>query len=453
MACYNFQVQFSRLSNPLNSRLEHNNLLTMESACLTSRAGIYPSKEPIASMSSFLQLIFFLSIILILAKLAGYLSSQIGQPAVLGELLAGLLLGPSVLNILNFPVFSEPVLGELVDHLAEIGVLLLMFVAGLELHFSELLRNGKVSALAGILGVAFPTVLGFGVGYAFGFQPTHALFLGLALGATSVSISAQTLMELKVLRSRVGLGLLGAAVFDDILVILFLSAFLALETGAGGWGAVAWIFFRMLIFLGLSVIVGLWILPRLVRKITHLPISQGVLTLALVVMLLYGISAEVIGGMAAITGTFLAGLMFARSPEKERIERGMSALSYGFFVPIFFVNIGLSVNVRELNLSTMWLFLSISLVAIVGKWLGAGLGARLANFGWQEAAQLGAGMISRGEVGLILASVGMTQGLIFPAEFSAIVGMVLVTTLITPPLLRALFSGSKLKFVPEVKIK
>jgi Kef-type K+ transport system membrane component KefB len=404
-------------------------------------------------MSSFLQLIFFLSIILILAKLAGYLSSRIGQPAVLGELLAGLLLGPSVLNILSFPVFSEPVLGELVNHLAEIGVLLLMFVAGLELHLSELLRNGKVSASAGILGVVFPTVLGFGVGYGFGFQPTHALFLGLALGATSVSISAQTLMELKVLRSRVGLGLLGAAVFDDILVILFLSAFLALETGTGGWGAVVWIFIRMLIFLGLSVIIGLWILPRLVRKITHLPISQGALTLALVVMLLYGISAEVIGGMAAITGTFLAGLMFARSPEKERVERGVSALSYGFFVPIFFVNIGLSVNVRELNLSTMWLFFAITLVAIFGKWLGAGLGARLANFSWQEAAQLGAGMISRGEVGLILASVGMSQGLIFPGEFSAIIGMVLVTTLITPPLLRALFSGMRMEFAPEAKTK
>lgn len=400
-------------------------------------------------MSPFTQLILLLSIILISAKLAGYLSSLAGQPAVLGELIVGLILGPSLVDILHFPIFSDHLLAETIEHLAEIGVLLLMFFAGLELHLSELARNIKVSAYAGLLGVAIPIALGYGVGLGFDFEPQQAIFLGLTLGATSVSISAQTLMELRALRSRVGLGLLGAAVFDDVMVILFLSGFIALNTGGGNVASIGLIFVRMIVFLLLSVAFGLWVLPRLARRLSLLPISQGVLTFALVIMLLYGVAAEVIGNMAAITGTFLAGLMFARSPEKERIERGISALSYGLFVPIFFVNIGLSVDARQLDAGVLLLMLAITLAAILGKWVGAGLGARLAEFSWRESIQLGAGMISRGEVGLILASVGLTEGLVNEAEFSAIIGMVLISTLITPPTLRALFARDESRSVAE----
>lgn len=401
-------------------------------------------------MTPFLQLLLLLAVILIAAKIAGYLSSLIGQPAVLGELFVGLILGPSLINLVGFPIFhDQAMLVETVNHLAEIGVLLLMFVAGLELHFSELASNSKVSAYAGIFGVVIPVLLGYLVGLGFDFSTDQAIFLGLTLGATSVSISAQTLMELQVLRSRVGLGLLGAAVFDDILVILFLSGFLAIQSGAGNITAILLIFGRMILFLALSVAFGLLLLPRLVRIVSHLPISQGVLTLALVVMIFYGLAAEVLGGMAAITGTFLAGLMFARSPEKDRLDRGVSAISYGFFVPIFFVNIGLSVNARQLEASVFWLFMAITVAAILGKLVGAGAGARLAEFSWRESIQLGAGMISRGEVGLILASVGISQGLINESVFSAIVGMVLITTLVTPPFLRAVFSNKTDASVPE----
>jgi Kef-type K+ transport system membrane component KefB len=394
-------------------------------------------------MPPFLQLLLFLSIILILAKVGGFISSSLRQPSVLGELLVGLLLGPSLLNILHLPIFENPNIEWIIESLAEIGVLLLMFVAGLELHLSELARNSKVSAFAGVLGVLLPIGLGWGVGMAFGFQTSHALFLGLALGATSVSISAQTLIELKALRSRVGLGLLGAAVFDDILVILLLSSFLALQVGGSGLIEVLWILARMAAFLILSIFFGLYGLPRLVRLISPLPISQGIITLALVIMFLYGFAAELLGGMAAITGSFLAGLMFSRSPEKERLERGISALAYSFFVPIFFVNIGLAVNVRELGAGALWLLLAIVAAAILGKLFGAGLGARLAGFSWLESAQLGAGMVSRGEVGLILASVGLNEGLMTANEFSAVVGMVIISTIITPLLLRFLFSKTK----------
>ena len=401
-------------------------------------------------MSSFLQLVLLLSILLLAAKSAGYISVKFGQPSVLGELVVGIILGPTLLDILHWPVFSEHILGEIVEHLAEIGVLLLMFIAGLELHLSELAHNSKVSAYAGILGVIFPVSLGYLVATGLGFTSQEAIFIGLVLGATSVSISAQTLMELKVLRSRVGLGLLGAAVFDDILVILFFSTFLAIVSGQQGLAAIGILFIRMVIFLAISVLFGLRILPLIVRKVSTLPISQGVLALALVVMFVYGLTAELVGNLAAITGTFLAGLMFARSPEKERLERGINSLTYGFFVPIFFVGIGLSVNARQLNASVLWLLIGITVGGILGKLVGAGLGARLANFSWRESVQIGAGMVSRGEVGLILAAVGMEYNIIGEAEFSAVIGMVVITTLITPLMLRALFTV-KPKPIPAVR--
>jgi Kef-type K+ transport system membrane component KefB len=393
-------------------------------------------------MTTFLQLALLLSIILLSAKLAGYLSVRLGQPSVLGELLVGILLGPSVIDVLHFP-FIDPALAHTIAELGELGVLLLMFIAGLELHLDELTRNTRVAAYGGLLGVLVPTVLGWGTGRLFGMDNSVAIFLGLTLGATSVSISAQTLMELKVLRSRVGLSLLGAAVFDDILVILSLSIFLAVESGTGNISGVLWILIRMIAFLALSVAFGLWVLPWLMRRIAHLPISQGALTLALVVMFAYGLAAELLGGMAAITGAFIAGLMMARSGERERVEHGVHALAYGLFVPVFFINIGLSVNARSLQIEMLWFTLAIILTAIIGKWVGAGIGARLGGLNLRESIQLGAGMVSRGEVGLIVASVGINERLVGSDEFSAIVGMVLVTTLVTPPILRSLFARKK----------
>ncbi len=396
-------------------------------------------------MSIFLQLAFLIAVILLAAKTAGYLSVRLGQPSVLGELLVGILLGPSLLNLLHLPFIEGEKLGETIKELGELGVLLLMFIAGLELHLDELTRNTKVSALAGIMGVLAPVLLGTGTGLLFHFEWEAALFLGLTLGATSVSISAQTLMELKVLRTRVGLGLLGAAVFDDVLIILLLSITLAVVSGGTSVGGILLILLRMVIFLVVSAAFGLYVLPRLVRITRTLPISQGVLSLAMVILLFYGVAAEVVGGMAAITGSFIAGLMFARCEEKERLEQGVSALAYGLLVPIFFVSIGLAVNVRDLQAEVLLLTGVIIVIAILSKLFGSGLGARWAGFSWRESWQLGAGMVSRGEVGLIVANVGIGAGLVTGEEFSAIVGMVLASTIVTPPMLRALFAEPKKK--------
>lgn len=401
-------------------------------------------------MAPFLQLAFVLSIILIAAKLAGYASTRIGQPSVLGELLVGVLLGPSLVDLIHLPFLSSSHLGETVTQLGELGVLLLMFIAGMELHLSDLAKNTRVSAYSGTLGVILPVLLGWGIGELYGMHFNESVFLGLTLGATSVSISAQTLMELGMLRSRVGMGLLGAAVFDDVLVILLLSTFLALESGGGGLSSILLVAGKMVLFLALSVLLGLYAVPRLLSGFARLRISQGLLTVTLVIMLLYGVAAEVIGGMAAITGTFIAGLMFGRTKQAEEIQPGLRALTYSLFAPVFFVSIGLNVNVKSMGAEAVWLVLLVILVAIAGKMLGAGLGARLAHFSWRESVQLGAGMVSRGEVGLIVAQVGLTQGFVNQEVFSAIVGMVLASTLMTPPMLRALFSGEPVRMDREL---
>ena len=393
-------------------------------------------------MTPFLQLSLALAIIIAFAKAGGYISYRIGQPSVLGEMIVGILLGPSVINLLHLPVFSDEHLPEVIHMFAEIGVMLLMFIAGLDLHLEDLVRSGKTAAIAGILGVLLPLLLGLGVGLLYDKELLPALFIGLVLSATSVSISAQTLMELGVLRSRVGISLLGSAVFDDILVVLGLSVFVAITQSGGETGliTVLLIAVRMILYLGIASLIGFWLLPKLSDRVANLQISQGVIAFAVVIILIYGWAAESLGSMAAITGAFLAGLILARSPVRDRINSGLSVLAYGVFVPVFFINVGLSANARDITGQTVWLFLAMTVVAIIGKIGGAGLGAKLTGFNFRESMQLGVGMMSRGEVGLIVATVGIAEGMIRQDTFAAVVGVVIITTLLTPPMLRSLFS-------------
>ncbi len=394
-------------------------------------------------MSNFLQLITLLTIILIAAKIAGYLSTRIGQPSVFGELLVGILLGPSLLDLTHLPIITSSHLADTIYEIGEIGVLLLMFLAGLELQVKDMARNTRVAALAGILGVVVPVGLGLIYGEIIGMDLNHALFLGLTLGATSVSISAQVLIELKMIRSKVGLGLLGSAIFDDVLVILLLSIFMAVLSSSGGAASVLLVFVKMIVFFVLAVLFGLYALPRVVRLIHKLPISQGITTFSIIILLVYALAAELLGGMAAITGAFLGGLMFARTPEKSYIESNLHSIAYAFFVPIFFISIGLSVDLRAIQIETLWVILAITVIAILGKILGSGSGALMAKFSPRESLQLGIGMVSRGEVGLIIAKIGIGAGFITNDLFSAIVAMILATTVVTPPLLRWSFSNKK----------
>jgi Kef-type K+ transport system membrane component KefB len=294
---------------------------------------------------------------------------------------------------------------------------------------------------AGVLGVIVPIALGMLVVLPFGYSLDRAVFVGIVLAATSVSISAQTLIELGRLRSREGLTLLGAAVVDDVLAVAVLSTFIAIVLGdGGGAGGLIWIIARMLLFLGGAFLLGMWLLPRLARWAERIPVSEGLTAMVIVSTLSFAWASEFVGGVAAITGAFVAGVALAGSSVKEEIEKGIHGLTYGLFVPVFLVNIGLTANVRLLSAGDLGLTLAICLIAVASKLVGSGLGARLGGMTWREALRVGTGMISRGEVGLIVAGVGVSSGVIDANLFTVFVVMILVTTLITPPLLRLAFS-------------
>lgn len=391
-----------------------------------------------------LQFLILLAIIILVAKLSGLIISKIGQPAVLGELIAGLILGPTVVDLLHWPIFAGAHLEETVFLLAELGVIFLMFVAGLEVDMQEMLQVDKAAVLAGVFGVFIPLLLSAGTSLMFGFDITLSIFLGIILAATSVSISAQTLMELGVLRSREGLTLLGAAIIDDLLVILILSLFVALSTGGDvSLVTLSWIVARMILFIAAAVLLGHWVLPRFAQWVGRQPVSEGILAFAVVVTLFMAWAAEALGGIATITGAFLAGVFFRRTHLYHAVEEGVKKLTYAFLVPIFFVSIGLEANARELGLELLPFVLVILVVAILSKIAGSGFGALLGGFDRTQSLRTGIGMVSRGEVGLIVAAVGVTQGIISDEIFSVVVIVVLITTLVTPLMLRSVFKSEE----------
>jgi Kef-type K+ transport system membrane component KefB len=406
-------------------------------------------------MSHVLQLLLLLAFVVTAAKLAGAGANRVGQPAVFGEILIGLLLGPTLFDIMSWSIFQaapaaaghgvEPAsLMATVRDLAEIGVILLMFIAGAETNVKEMRRVGRVAFWAASGGVLLPMIGGALVATAFGYPLLwHGVFIGAILTATSVSISAQTLIELGALRSKEGSTILGAAVIDDVMGIIVLSIVVALarasdEVGAGG---IAFMILRIALFFGGAILVGR-ALPLVGRFAERLQVSQGLLAIVLSIAFVYAWSAEFVGGVAAITGSYLAGLMFAQTRYKERIDDAIHPLTYSLFVPVFFISIGLQANARDLG-PRAGFAVALIVVAIVTKALGCGLFARLAGFDTKESIRVGAGMISRGEVGLIVAGYGLANGLIDQGVFSASVVMVLATTMVTPPLLKATFPARR----------
>lgn len=391
--------------------------------------------------NAFIPFLAALALVIAAAKAGGWLSSRLGQPAVLGELVVGIILGPSVLNLFGLPYFEESHVVDNLHHLGELGVILLMFAAGLEIHLSDLTKNGRAAVFIGVLGVAFPILLGSLTLVLFGTPTQEAIFIGIVLGATSVSISAQTLLELGKLRSREGLTLLGAAVVDDVLAIAILSGFVAFAGGGdSSVTGLLLIFGRMLLFLGVGFFLVRWLLPRLVEWARTFQVSQPVMSLTLVAILGLAWASEALGGVAAITGAFMVGVALSDSSQKDEIERATRILIYTLFVPVFLVSIGLAANARELDRTQIVVTIVITIVAILSKVMGGGIGAKLGGMNWWESLRIGTGMISRGEVGLIIAGVGVNQGIIQRPDFTIVVVLVLLTTLVTPPLLRWAFS-------------
>ncbi|PYR69439.1 MAG: cation:proton antiporter [Acidobacteria bacterium] len=381
------------------------------------------------------------------AKTAGALANRLHQPSVFGEILAGLILGPTVLNVLAWPVFLPPPgapgapLLDLVRDLAQVGVLLLMFVAGLETDVAMMRHVGKVAFWSAFGGVVVPLVVGTAVALAFGL-PLYwqAVFIGAMLTATSVTISAQTLLEIGALRSREGSTILAAAVIDDVMGIIVLSlvvAFARASTAGIDWRVLATVTLRVSIYFTIAILARRWLTAAL-RWASSLGVSQAVLSAAVVLMFAYAWGAEYIGGVAAITGAYVAGVLIAQTEFKTIIDAGIHPLTYSIFVPLFFISIGLQANARELGARAAFTIALIG-VAIVAKAVGCASLAWLSGFSPAPAIRVGVGMIPRGEVELIIAGYALASGIIGRDIFSAAVVMVLVTTIVAPPLVRLAF--------------
>lgn len=392
-----------------------------------------------------LQFLLLLALIIAAAKAGGWASLRIGQPAVLGEIMAGVLLGPSALHLLSWPVFSGANQGAVIAHLANLGVIFLMFVAGLETDLHRMRMVGVPAALAGTAGVVVPLVLGMVVALPFGYSLAQSAFIGIVLTATSVSITVQTLIELGQLTSKEGTTLLAAAVIDDVIALLVLSAFIAF-VGAGGAGAagIGALALRIVLFFAVAILLGAWAMRRMLKTALQLPVSEGLLAATIAVMLLYAWAAEAFGHVAAITGAYVAGVLVAQAGFREEIEHKLREFIYAVLVPVFFISIGLQTDIRALGIDDVPFAFLVIAAAIVGKIIGCGAGALAGGFTPPEALRIGAGMVSRGEVGLILATIGVQTGLLTERGFAVMVVMVIATTVITPVLLRWAFPKPRL---------
>ncbi|WP_028561081.1 cation:proton antiporter [Paenibacillus pinihumi] len=375
-----------------------------------------------------MEFILYLVLILLATKLAGDLSVRLGQPAVLGKLLIGIVLGPAVLGWVQE--------GSFIHQFAEIGVLLLMFIAGLETDLDQLKKNWKSAFAVAVGGIILPFIGGYSSALAFGFDQPHALFFGIIFCATSVSISVQVLKEMNQLGSREGTTILGAAVVDDVLVVVLLAVLMSLM-GTGGDVSLGLLIGKKLIFFAVIIAAGWLIVPRIMKWLAPLRVTEAVISTALVVCFGFAYFAEWMN-MAGIIGAFAAGIAVAQTSYKHTVESKVEPIAYAVFVPVFFVSIGLNVTFDGIG-SQIGFVILITIIAVVTKLVGGGLGASLTGFNARSSLVIGAGMVSRGEVALIIAATGLQSGLLLPQYFTSIVIMIIVTTLVTPPLLKAIF--------------
>ncbi|HYG56927.1 MAG TPA: cation:proton antiporter [Symbiobacteriaceae bacterium] len=381
-------------------------------------------------------------VVIVSVLLAGQISRRLGQPSVLGQLLVGVLLGPALLGWL------EPT--PLVKEMAEIGVILLMFMAGLETNINDIRKAAVPATLVAVGGVALPFVGGWGLAAAWGYAGATAVFIGVLLVATSVSISAQTLRELGHLKSRPGVIILAAAVLDDVLGILVLSVVLGMVGGeaagahGGGHGAEPPLILiaKIFGFFAVAALVGWKILPRVVKWVSRFEAGTAVLATGIAVALGFAYAAEA-SGLAGIIGAYLAGLMLSLTDYRGKLMHEVEHTAFAFFVPFFFVSVGLTANFAGVGGSFLVFILILTVVAIVTKLVGGGLGAKLSGLDFRQSAGIGAGMVARGEVGLIVAAIGLDRGLLGSELYSAMVAVSLLTTLVTPPLLKAIFPKVK----------
>ena len=384
-------------------------------------------------------LLLSLSALIVGTKLMGELAQRLGQPAVLGELMAGVLLGPSVLGFISA---EDTVL----EALAGLGVLVLLFEIGLHTDIRALRKVGFQAVTVAVVGVVTPFAGGFYAVQWMGYGHIESLVAGAALTATSIGISARVLRDIGRLDTPEGQIVLGAAVLDDLIGLVILTVVAGLVAGDGITAVgVMRTSGLALGFVAIALAVGSFAVPPIFRVVERLQTTGALGMIALAFALILAMIAEV-SGSAMIIGALAAGLVLHGTPQRVDIERSVAQLGY-FFVPIFFAIVGASVDLRALSdPRALQVGVVLTVVGVVGKLVS---GFALRNF---EGSRLliGVAMIPRGEVGLIFAQVGLTTGAIAAGEFGAIMLMVVVTTLITPPWLSALTKGKgPVRIIPD----
>ena len=385
-----------------------------------------------------------IALILLSTKVLGLFSKVVRLPQVVGALLAGIILGPACLGIVHST--------EMLSNLSEIGVIVLMFAAGLETDIDELKRTGKASFLIALIGVLVPLAGGAAVAYFFNDSTDsnvmlQNIFIGIILTATSVSITVETLKEMGKLSTRAGNAILGAAIIDDILGIIALTVVISMADESVNIGIVllkilGFFAFTFVAAVGYHYAFKKWTDNSAVKLRRYVVIS-------FVFCLVLAYCAEVFFGVADITGAFFAGLALSGTKKSEYISKRFDTLSYLLLSPIFFAGIRLKVELPTMNGEIILFTVLLCIVAALTKVIGCGLGAKICKYTSKESLQIGVGMISRGEVALIVANKGEAVGLMSDKFFAPVIIMVVFTTVVTPVLLKLVFKDKTSE--PETK--
>ena len=388
-----------------------------------------------------------LAIIILVAKAFGILARRCKAPQVVGEIIAGLIIGPSILGWVAQTDFLV--------QMAEIGVILLMFSAGLETDIKELLRTGPIALLIACAGVFVPLIcgtllyMGFYGAAPWGSEEFYkAVFIGTILTATSVSITVESLREMGRLKGKVGTTILSAAIIDDVIGIIVLTVVVGFKSPDSNPGKVV---INTLLFFVLAVVAG-FLFYFLFRKFDTLyPHTRRIPILGLAFCFAMSYIAERYFGIADITGAYVAGIVLCSLRDSGYIAQKMDTNSYMLFGPVFFASIGLKTNIDNLDGSILLCAAAFVAVGLIAKIIGCGLAARLCKFKNKDALKIGVGMMTRGEVALIVAQKGLSVGLMTPVYFTAVILLIIVSSILTPIILKVLYAGEPLEEAAAAK--
>lgn len=377
-----------------------------------------------------------LAIILFFAKFFAVCAKHFKAPQVVGEIIAGLILGPCVLGLLHQTDF--------ITEMAEIGVILLMFSAGLDTDLKELIKTGPVALLIACSGVFIPLILGAILYMAFyGFAPWgsdefyKAVFTGTIMTATSVSITVASLQEMGKIKSKVGTTIVSAAIIDDVIGIIVLTFVIGFKDPASHPTSVIW---KTIVFFAVALVGG-YIVYRLFSMLDkRYPHTRRIPIVSLAFCFILSYAAEKYFGIADITGAYVAGIVLCNLSDNEYIERKMDVSSYMLFGPIFFVSIGLKTSFDSMDSHFLAFCIGFVVVALLSKIIGCGLISRLCKYNWSDSLKIGIGMMTRGEVALIISQKGLSTGLISADYFTAVILLILVSSIATPLLLKLIYA-------------